>query len=424
MKIAIIGGGISGNMAAYQLHKNHDVTLFEANDYIGGHTHTHDIDYDGSRLTIDTGFIVFNYKTYPHFVALLEELGVDVQASDMGFGVKNEVSGLEYSGSTLNSLFAQRGNLARPGFYRMLLDVMRFNRDAYRQSHDLSEDVTLGDFLKAGKYGQSFIEQYIIPMGAAIWSTIPKQMHDFPARFFIRFFHNHGLLNIQDRPTWYVIKNGSREYVKPLTEAFNDRVKLSAPVEKIRRFATHVEIHARGSAVENYDAVFIAAHADQALNMLDKPTRLEEEVLGAFPYQRNEAVLHTDTSLLPRRRLAWAAWNYLIPEQKNDLVTLTYNMNILQGLSSKEQFLVTLNNHDTIDSDKIIKRIDYDHPVFTPGSVTAQMKHAEVNGTLRTWYCGAYWRNGFHEDGVVSAINAVKHFNEYQNEELSLRRTG
>jgi predicted NAD/FAD-binding protein len=424
MKVAIVGGGISGNVAGYYLQKDHDVTLYEANDYIGGHTHTHEIEHGTDRFNIDTGFIVFNYRTYPNFIKLLEELKVDVQASNMGFGVKSEVDGLEYCGTGLNGVFAQRKNLLRPSFHRMLLDILRFNRDAYEQSHALSDDVTLGEFLRAGGYSTQFIDQYIIPMGAAIWSTIPEQMDDFPARFFIRFFHNHGLLTVKDQPTWYVIKNGSREYVRPLTQAFRDRVRLNAPVTKIRRFPGHVEIHADGQAPEQFDAVFIGAHADQALGMLDEPTQLEQEVLSAFPYQLNEAVLHTDTSLLPEHRRAWAAWNYLLPEERNKLVTLTYNMNILQGLDSEEQYLVTLNNRQAIAEEKIIKTIDYTHPVFTPDSVSAQMKHAEVNGTRHTWYCGAYWRNGFHEDGVVSAINAVEHFNEYQHEQLSLRRAG
>ena len=422
MKVAIVGGGIGGNVAGYYLQKDHDVTLYEANDYLGGHTHTHEIEHGPDRFNIDTGFIVFNYRTYPNFIKLLDELKVDVQASNMGFGVKSEVDGLEYCGSGLNGVFAQRKNLLRPSFHRMLLDILRFNREAYQQSHELSDDVTLGEFLRTGRYSSQFIDQYIIPMGAAIWSTVPEQMHDFPARFFIRFFHNHGLLTVKDQPTWYVIKNGSREYVRPLTESFRDRVRLNAPVTKIRRFPGHVEIHADGQEPEQYDAIFIGAHADQALAMLDEPTQLEQKVLGAFPYQLNEAVLHTDTRLLPERRQAWAAWNYLLPEERNKLVTLTYNMNILQGLDSKEQYLVTLNNSEAIAEDKIIKTIDYTHPVFTPDSVSAQMKHAEVNGTQRTWYCGAYWRNGFHEDGVVSAINAVEHFNEYQHEQLSLRR--
>lgn len=421
MKIAVVGGGISGNVAAYHLNKDHDVTLYEANDYIGGHTHTHDIEHGADRFNIDTGFIVFNYRTYPNFVSLLEELNVDVRASNMGFGVKSEVNGLEYSGSSLNAVFAQRSNLFRPRFHRMLLDILRFNREAYNLSHELDETVTLGEFLDRGGYSKHFIDQYILPMGAAIWSSIPEQMQEFPARFFIRFFHNHGLLTVKDQPTWYVIKNGSRAYVQPLVDSFRDRIRLSSPVQRIRRFPTHVEVHANGQA-ESYDAVFIAAHADQALNMLDAPTALEREVLAAFPYQENEAVLHTDTRMLPDKRLAWAAWNYLIPASRRELVTLTYNMNILQGLESQKQYLVTLNNTAAIDDSKIIKRINYSHPVFTPGSISAQMKHADVNGTQRTWYCGAYWRNGFHEDGVVSAMNAVKHFNEEQDAQLSLRR--
>lgn len=422
MKLAIIGGGISGNVAAYHLNKEHEITLYEANDYIGGHTNTHDILHKGVSHAIDTGFIVFNYATYPKFISLLEELQVDVQASEMSFSVKSEQDDLEYSGSSLNTLFAQRKNLIRPTFHQMLLDIVRFNREAYELSKSINDSITLGEFLRDGKYGKAFINKYIIPMGAAIWSTVPEQMHDFPARFFIRFFHNHGLLNITDRPTWYVIKGGSREYVKPLTKSFENRIRINSPVHKIRRFPSHVEIHARGHAPENYDAVFIGAHADQALQMLEQPTLEEKKVLGAFPYQENEAILHTDTNLLPRRQLAWAAWNYLVPDSQRDRVTLTYDMNILQGLNTNDEFLVTLNNAGAIDSSKIIKQIMYEHPVFTPQSVIAQEKHSLINGTNRTFYCGAYWRNGFHEDGVVSALNAIDDFNGFFNEQLYLRR--
>jgi uncharacterized protein len=261
-------------------------------------------------------------------------------------------------------------------------------------------------------------------MGAAIWSTEAKLMQQFPARFFIRFFHNHGLLSVNDRPLWHVIKGGSRTYLEPLTRPYRDSIRTSTPVDSIRRFPTHVEIRSGKYGAERFDAVFIATHTNQALRMLDRVTKVETEVLGAIPYQKNEAVLHTDTSLLPERRLAWAAWNYHILKQQHDRVALTYNMNILQGIDAPVTFNVTLNNADAIDPRKVIKRVQYEHPMFTPESVTAQARHAEINGTQRTWYCGAYWRNGFHEDGVVSAIEAVQHFNETMYEELYLRRAG
>jgi predicted NAD/FAD-binding protein len=422
MKIAVIGTGIAGNVAAYKLSQEHEVTVYEANNYIGGHTNTHDIVVDDNHYAIDTGFIVFNYRTYPAFTKLLQELGVEVQQTNMSFSVKHETSGLEYNGDTLNSLFAQRSNLFRPSFLRMVKDILRFNREAIMTLEHVDAELPLGEYLEKYRYGEEFKNNYIIPMGAAIWSTEASQMQFFPARFFIRFFHNHGLLSVNDRPLWHIIKGGSRQYLEPLIKSFSNNIRLNTPVQCIRRFTDHVEILTANQEVEHYDAVFIATHSDQALRMLDNATMAESEVLKAIPYQRNEAVLHTDATLLPKRRLAWAAWNYHILKQQRDRVALTYNMNILQGIDAPQTFNVTLNNSDVIDPDKIIKSIEYDHPVFTPESVAAQARHAEINGTCRTWYCGAYWRNGFHEDGVVSALEAVEHFNEVMHEELHLRR--
>lgn len=422
MKIAVIGSGIAGNVAAYHLSKDHDITLFEANDYIGGHTHTHDISIDNNHYRIDTGFIVFNYKTYPNFTKLLEELGVDVQPSSMSFSVKNEKTGLEYNGTTLNSLFAQRSNLFRPSFYQMIREILRFNKEALQLLSDNLDSIRLGDFLKDGKYSSQFINQYLIPMGAAIWSADPTQMYEFPARFFVRFLHNHGMLNVNDRPMWYVIKNGSNSYVEKLTAPFAHRIRLNTPIEAITRFPDHVSIKVKGSAAKKFDAVFIASHSDQALKMLTDASKSEKEVLGAIPYQSNEAVLHTDHTILPKRRLAWAAWNYHLLVRQQDRVALTYSMNILQSIQAPVEFCVTLNNSRLINTNKILKRIHYDHPMFTPAGVQAQSRQNEVNGVNRTYFCGAYWRNGFHEDGVVSALNAINHFKEQQHAELSLRR--
>jgi uncharacterized protein len=424
MKIAVIGSGISGNVAAYELSREHEVTVYEAGDYVGGHTNTHDVHYKGRDYAIDTGFIVFNYRTYPAFTRLLKELAVDVEPTNMSFSVKHERTGLEYNGNTINSLFAQRSNLFRPSFLRMVKDILRFNREAVQSLDHEDAELPLDEYLEKHRYGEEFRDHYIIPMGAAIWSTEAKLMRQFPARFFIRFFHNHGLLSVNDRPLWHVIKGGSRTYLEPLTRPYRDSIRTSTPVDSIRRFPTHVEIHTGKYGAERFDAVFIATHTNQALRMLDRATKAETEVLGAIPYQENEAVLHTDTSLLPERRLAWAAWNYHILKQQHDRVALTYNMNILQGIDSPVTFNVTLNNADAIDARKIIKRVQYEHPIFTPESVTAQARHAELNGTQRTWYCGAYWRNGFHEDGVVSALDAVQHFNETMYEKLYLRRAG
>ncbi len=422
MKIAIIGTGIAGNVAAYHLCKEHDITVFEAHDYVGGHTHTHDIALHDQHYKIDTGFIVFNYKTYPNFTQLLAELGVEVQPSNMSFSVKCETTGLEYNGTTLNSLFAQRRNLLRPSFYRMIRDILRFNHEATDLLSSESDDISLGDFLRDGAYSKQFIEHYLIPMGAAIWSADPAQMSSFPARFFVRFFHNHGMLSVNDRPLWYVIKDGSNAYVNKLIAPFTDRIRTNAPVEWITRHSGHVTIKAKGLKPENFDAVFIASHSDQALRMLTDPSKAEKAILGAIPYQANEAVLHTDHHVLPKRRLAWAAWNYHILPTQQGRVPLTYNMNILQSITAPVEFCVTLNNTRAIDASRIIKSIQYEHPVFTPEGVKAQARQGEINGVNRTYYCGAYWRFGFHEDGVVSALNALAHFKERHNAQLPLRR--
>jgi uncharacterized protein len=425
MKIAVIGTGIAGNVAAWHLCREHDISVFEAADHVGGHTHTHTIDDNGTPLAIDTGFIVFNDWTYPNFIALLEELGVPSQPSEMSFGVKCEQTGLEYKGHSLNTLFAQRRNLLRPAFHRMLRDILRFNREARTLLDTGDEALTLGDYLRANHYSAAFCDYYILPMGAAIWSAETRRMLSFPAACFVRFFANHGLLNIKNRPQWRVIRGGSRTYVDSLTAPFHRKIRLNTPVTGIRRQATHVEISSARQGVERFDRVFIACHSDQALAMLRDASPLEREILGAIPYQRNDVVLHTDTSLLPRRRLAWSAWNYHRLAGDNAGVAVTYNMNLLQRLHTQQTFLVTLNHSAAIDPDRVITRLSYDHPVFTRDGFAAQRRQAEINGVNRTYFCGAYWRYGFHEDGVVSALNAIKHFREKDSEQqLPLRRAG
>ena len=427
MKIAIIGSGIAGNVAAYHLNKEHDITLFEQNSHIGGHTHTHSIDDANGKLNIDTGFIVLNDRSYPNFIKLLQELDVDIQKTEMSFSVKCEQSKLEYNGNNLDTLFAQRSNMFSPIFYKMISDILRFNREATEFINNIHNDQSLGDFLHNRHYSEIFINKYIVPMGAAIWSTKPEDMFNFPARFFFKFFLNHGLLSVNDRPQWYVIKGGSNNYVKKLIKGFEDRIRTDCSVDKIVRHADHVEIHSQKNGqrynIERFDYVFIASHSDQALNMLQQPSAQERDTLSAIQYQKNEAVLHTDDTLLPSRKKAWAAWNYHIPKDNRSNVALTYNMNILQGIQSDNTYCVTLNYSDQIDQNKIIKTIEYHHPIFTPKSIIAQDNHRLINGTGRTYYCGAYWRNGFHEDGVVSAINALSHFKQdLSNEQkLSLR---
>lgn len=415
MKIAIIGSGIAGNTLAHHLYQQHDITVFEANEHIGGHTHTHDIALFGQHYQVDTGFIVFNDRTYPNFIQLLDELKVEWQPSDMSFSVRDEVTGLEYNGTTLNNLFAQRSNLLKPSFYRMIRDILRFNKTAPELLQDGSE-ITLGDYLAKGNYSPQFVHHYIVPMGSAIWSTDTAQMMQFPARFFVRFFHHHGMLSVNDRPQWRVVKGGSKAYVEKLTEPFKSSIKRNTPIESVRRLKSGVKVKPLNQVEQTFDYVFFACHSDQALAMLGKDaTAAEREVLGAIPYQENTIYLHYDRSLLPKRKLAWAAWNYHITDKPSDKVLVTYNMNILQGLQSEQPILVTLNHTDFINPAKVIKRLSYMHPVYTVAGAAAQARHAEISGQYRTGYAGAYWRNGFHEDGVVSALAALSHFEQAQH---------
>jgi uncharacterized protein len=425
MKIAIIGTGIAGNVAARELCRDHDITVFEANDYVGGHTHTVDIELDGRHYAIDTGFIVYNDRTYPGFIRLIEELGVASQTTEMSFSVACPRSGLEYNGSDLNGLFAQRRNLIRPSFLGMIRDILRFNREAVALLQQDIATLTLGEYLQRHAYSDAFINQYLVPMGAAIWSAEPAAILEFPAQFFVRFFNHHGLLSINDRPQWRVIKGGSRGYVEPLIAGFRDRIRLRTPVRQLIRHAGHVELRCAGVAPETFDCVFIATHSDQALGMLADPSVHEQAMLSAIPYQHNDVVLHTDERLLPRRRRAWAAWNYHLSQDAQRPAAVTYHMNTLQGIESRHQFLVTLNADDRIDPSRVLGRYVYHHPVFLPGSVQAQARLETVNGQRRTFFCGAYWRNGFHEDGVQSALTAVRHFKEWlANEQLPVRRVG
>jgi len=411
VKVAVIGAGIAGNVAARELHREHDVTVFEAGDHVGGHTHTHDVVLHGRTWQVDTGFIVFNDRTYPNFISLLDELGVAAQDSNMSFSVRDEASGLEYNGTSINTLFAQRSNLVRPSFLGMVRDILRFNREAPRLLDAPGGELPLRDFLERGRYGRHFVDHYVVPMGAAIWSTDPASMMRFPARFFVRFLHNHGMLTVNDRPTWRTIKGGSARYVERLVAPFRDRIQLVTPVEQVRRIPGGVLVKPRGHESVRFDAVFLACHSDQALAMLADASDAEREVLGAIAYQANETVLHTDASLLPRRRLAWAAWNYHVRPDGGP-VALTYNMNILQRLDAPTPLLVTLNHTGAIDPDRIIKRMTYHHPLYTPASVAAQARHREIDGARATYYCGAWLRNGFHEDGVASALAAVAHFRD------------
>ena len=411
MKIAIVGTGISGNVAAYKLHQNHEITVFESSEHIGGHTNTVHIHENGRQLAIDTGFIVFNDRTYPNFISLLDEIGQISQPSEMSFSVQSKRTGLEYSGSSLNTLFAQRRNILSPSFYRMIYEILRFNREGLKSKDNLDGSELVGDYLRRKKYSQTFIDHYLVPMAAAIWSAEPGSVLNMPLRFLLSFFANHGLLQITDRPQWRVIKGGSSQYVDKLVAGYRDRIRLNSPVLSICRTPEGVEIQSSSAGRESFDYVFIACHSDQALSLIDDSTEAEREVLSTIRYQSNEAVLHTDDSLMPRRSTAWAAWNYHIPQNLTDHVAVTYNMNILQKLKADKQYLVTLNNDQRISTDKILCRIQYEHPIFSRDSLNMQLRQAEINRD-RTFFCGAYWGNGFHEDGVESALAALRHFNE------------
>ena len=410
MRIAVIGTGISGMTSAYLLSEDHEVVVFEANDYVGGHTNTVDVSFNGDQYAVDTGFIVFNEKTYPNFVKLMKRLGVEWQNSLMSFSVQCEKSGLEFSPSTLNSLFIQRRNLVRPSFYRMLWDVTRFKKDSEALLESDNYDLTLLAFLSEKGYSQAFIEHFIIPMGEAVWSADPVKFNEFPAHYFAQFFKNHGFLNIKDQPQWLTIKGRSRQYIGPLTQPYTDQIRLSCPVVSIRRHPDYVEVQPKGQPVEKFDRVVIAAHSDQALSMLADPTDREQNILGIIPYQENQAVLHSDESLLPSKKAAWAGWNYHIPKEDLGRVAVTYDMNILQSIGAPSELCVSLNLSRAIDPAKIHQEMIYHHPVYDPASLAARKSHSEINGINRTYYAGAYWGYGFHEDGVNSALEVCKHF--------------
>jgi predicted NAD/FAD-binding protein len=405
MKIAVIGTGVSGLVAAHLLHRDHDITVFEARDRVGGHVHTVDVDDDGVDRRVDTGFIVFNDWTYPNFIALLERLGVRSRDTEMSFSVTDEYSGLEYAGSSANTMFAQRGNLVKLRFWRMIMQIMRFNREAPQLLEDDTGDLTLGAYLEQNGYSKEFRDHYIVPMGGAIWSSPNQAMYEFPARFFVRFFKNHGMLSVNDRPQWRVVEGGSQAYVDALIKPFADRIRLSAPVGAVTRSESQVTV-SNSEGDEAFDHVVIGSHSDQALAMLADPTDAEQDVLGSMRYIENDVVLHTDTSLMPHTRRTWSSWNAFVPARARDKVTLTYNMTILQGLQTKTQYLVTLNDSDRIDPSRVVRTFTYSHPLFTTDSVAAQQRYGEIGGVNRTHYCGAYWFNGFHEDGVRSALRA------------------
>jgi len=408
MRVAVIGAGVSGLVAAHLLHREHDLTVYEAADYAGGHSHTIKVDTPEKTWSVDTGFIVMNDRNYPNFTRLLGQLGVNTQPTHMGFSVKGDDEDFEYAG-TPRGLFCQPSNAARPAFWRMVADLIRFNRALRDMLRRDEPGPSLGEFLDRGGYSRMFVERLIVPQASAVWSADPAQMWSFPLRFLAEFFANHGMLGLRDRPHWATVSGGSVRYVQALSAPFSERIRLSSPVSSVTRTDLDVAVECHGQT-ERYDHVIIATHSDQALGMLTDPSPQESRLLGAIAYQPNEAVLHTDSRLLPRRTAARQAWNFHLLREPKPLTTVTYYMNHLQSLDADRDFCVTLNHTEAIDPARIIQTITYAHPVFTERGVQAQAEHATISGMRRTHYCGAYWGWGFHEDGVVSALRACAPF--------------
>jgi predicted NAD/FAD-binding protein len=405
MRIAIVGAGVSGLLAAHLLHDRHEITVFEAATRPGGHANSVRVDLDGEAHWVDTGFVVYNDRNYPLFERLLDRLGVATQPTDMSFGVSDERGRFEYASTSANGVFARRAHLVSPRFVRMLADVPRFQREA-RALLQSDDDPSLAEWLERHRFSRDFADRLIVPQAAAVWSADPRQMWSFPARFLAEFFANHGMLELRGRPQWRTITGGSRRYVEALVAPFRDRLRLATPVRAIARHDDHVMVTPRGGEPERFDAVVLATHSDQALDLLADATPREHEVLGAIPYQPNEAVLHTDERLLPRRRRAWASWNFHLLDAPAGRPAVTYHMNRLQSLDASAELCVTLNRTEAIDPARIVASFAYAHPVYTSAGVAAQRRHGELSGR-RTHFCGAYWGWGFHEDGVASAVRVA-----------------
>ncbi len=408
MKIAIVGTGVSGLVCAHLLRRAHEVTVFESDDRPGGHANTVTVEVDGRSIDVDTGFLVYNDENYPALIALFAELGIATKPSDMSFSVSDDMTGLEWKGTSFSTVFAQRKNLVRPAFLRMLLDVVRFNRLArslLERPADLT--VSLADLLATGRWSDRFLEWYLIPMGASIWSADPRTFLEMPAYTFARFFENHGLLEYGKQPQWRTVTGGSRRYVEAVLAPLGDAVRLSTPVTKVTRTTDGIELQS-AAGHERFDHVVLATHSDQALELLSDPSAEEQEILGAIRYQPNVATLHTDVRLLPLQRRAWASWNYHRLAGTMREATLTYRMRSLQGIDTESEVLVTLNRDDAIAPDRVLGRFEYAHPVFDVGAIAAQGRRDEISGVRNTWYCGAYWTYGFHEDGAQSALRVCE----------------
>ena len=409
MRIAIIGGGVAGLAAAWGLHEQHETVLFESADWLGGHTHTIDVELDsrdpGERhFAVDTGFIVFNDNTYPHFIRLLEQLGIRGQATDMSFSVSNR--GLEYASHSMNGLFAQRRRMLSPTHLGMIREILRFNAKAQTLIGS-NDSRTLSEYLQEEGFSSHFSENYLFPLCAAIWSASLQDAALFPAEHFARFFNNHGLLQVSNRPQWRVVPGGSRSYVEALKQRLSTDIRLQTPVLAVKRESDHVNVQDI-SGTHSFDCVIFACHSDQALRLLQDPSKQEQAILSKLPYSDNDVVLHTDTRLLPKNRNAWASWNFACAEDTSQAAAITYHMNRLQGLKAPVEFCVTLNQSERIDPQKVLGRYQYAHPVYTQESNAARARRDEINGKNRSWYCGAYWFNGFHEDGARSALDVAQ----------------
>ena len=406
MRIAVVGSGIAGMASAWLLSQQHEVTLFEAGSYFGGHTHTHDALQQGEHYRIDSGFIVHNPSHYPLLTQLFEQLDVPSQPTTMSFSVHNEATGLEYNAGTLDTLFCQRRNLFSPRFIGMVRDLARFYREAPALLGRPGEGPSLGDYLAEHRYGAAFRDEHLVPMASALWSSPPAQILRFPARYLVQFMANHQMLQVSDRPQWRVVRGGSSNYVHALRARWSVKERLNCAVRSARRHAGGVMLESAAGA-EHFDQLVLACHSDQALALLTDANENEQSILGAMPYQANDTVLHTDASVLPRRRKAWAAWNAWLPRDPEEACTVSYCMNLLQGIESPDPFVVTLNRSDAIDPDKVLARMRYHHPVYSHASVAAQKRKDEIQGRRRTWFAGAYWGWGFHEDGMRSAVEVA-----------------
>ena len=411
MKIAVIGGGISGVVSAHYLSLDgHEVHLYEANNYIGGHTDTHQVNAQGQNWSVDTGFIVFNEDNYPNFSRFLEELKVPSQLSDMSFGVHNTGSGLEYNATSIDTLFCQRRNLLNPSFYRMLWDLVRFYKQSPKlldsQSEQVSEQ-TLGDYLRVHKYSRSFIQDHILPMACALWSGPSISIEDFPVHYFVSFMQNHKMLSLSGRPEWRVVKGGSRSYIDAMLNQFDGVVNTSTPVREIKRYATGVKVRADGEW-NDFDKVIIATHSNQALSMLLDPSESELKVLSGIKYQRNEMQLHSDISVMPKNKKAWASWSVKVGTELESACTVSYYMNLLQNIDAPVDFFTSLNCSHLIDPDKVYVSRSYEHPIYNADTLQSQHRRSEISGHKNTYYCGAYWGWGFHEDGARTAMDCVK----------------